>query len=277
MTIHHFAKYEACGNDFILFDNRHHNFPLNQALIQRLCHRQIGIGADGLILLENPTTIQAHVRFRIFNCDGHEAEMCGNGIRCLIKWMKNRGFDHDVYFIETMHNTLKGSLTHLGICVEMGTPQHIQYHIPLQFEGSSLNASFIHIGVPHTILFTEDIENIKIKELGHYIRHHSLWSPEGTNLTIAQKTKKNNLTVRTYERGVEGETLACGTGATAAALAAAHHYNMKAPITVQTRLGDELTIGFIFENQKFSEITLTGPAHPIFTGEIELEASIRTI
>lgn len=265
-----FAKYVGCGNDFILFDNRQRDFPLCPPLIQQLCQRQLGIGADGLILLENTTKLEADFRFRIFNSDGCEAEMCGNGIRCFVKWLTNLGLHQASYRIETMQNILKASQIEQNICVEMGSPRNIQWDIPLRFDDQFLRVHYLNIGVPHVILFTENIEDINFLDLGPYIRNHSLWSPRGTNVTVVQKKEgqRQRLKVRTYERGIEGETLACGTGATAAALAAARHYQISSPVCVETRLGEELKIEFTCENQKFSQVTLTGAAKYMFEGKI---------
>lgn len=266
-----FAKYVGCGNDFILFDNRLGNFPLRRSLIQRLCQRQKGIGADGLILLENSTSQEADFRFRIFNSDGGEAEMCGNGMRCFVKWLASMGFQQEAYRIETMQSILIAEHIGQNICVEMGTPRNIQWDIPLRFENRFLRVHYLNTGVPHAVLFTDNIEEINLIKLGHYIRNYSLWMPQGTNVTVAQKKEDLRLKVRTYERGVEGETLACGTGAVAAALAAARQYQMNGPIYVENCLGEELLVEFAYENQKFLSVTLTGPAECSFEGKVDIE------
>lgn len=265
-----FAKYVGCGNDFILIDNRLKTFPFQQSLVQHLCQRQRGVGADGLILLETPTKPDADFRFRIFNSDGSEAEMCGNGIRCFVKWLASMGFHYEHYRIQTMQSILKAKHVKDDICVDMGTPGNIQWDISLPFENQFLRIHYLNTGVPHAILFTENIDDVELLKLGPYIRNYSLWTPHGTNVTIAQKETGARLKVRTYERGVEGETLACGTGATAAALAAAREYQIVSPVCIETRLGEELNIGFSYENQKFSHVTLTGSAKCTFTGEVDL-------
>lgn len=269
-----FAKYVGCGNDFILLDNRQANFPIHRFLIQRLCQRQIGIGADGLILLENSTNQEADFRFRIFNSDGSEAEMCGNGMLCFIKWLINTGLQQKIYRIETMQSIV--TATHLGqdICLELGSPHPIQWDILLRFENHFLQVHYLNTGVPHAVLFTSNIEDINLLKLGNYIRNYSLWNPQGTNVTIVQKQEGQHIKVRTYERGIEGETLACGTGATAAALATARQYQVMSPICVETRLGEKLQVGFIHENQKFLHVTLTGSADCTFEGTVNLESFI---
>lgn len=263
-----FAKYVGCGNDFILFDNRLQTFPTFPSLIQRLCQRQNGIGADGLLLLENST--KADFRLRIFNADGSEAEMCGNGLRCFVKWLIHLGFQSPLYHIEVMQDILTAKQTDNAICIHMGSPQSVQWDISLRFEHQFLRIHSLNIGVPHAVLFFEDIENINLLKLGAYIRNYSLWAPKGTNLTVVQKMDHQKLKIRTYERGVEGETLACGTGAAAAALSAARQNGFSSPIMIQTRSGEELKIEFSFENQKFSNVTLTGSAECTFRGEVDL-------
>jgi len=266
-----FAKSVGCGNDFILFDHREGGLSLFPALIQRLCQRERGIGADGLILLERST--RADYRMRIFNCNGVEAEMCGNGLRCFVKWLVSLGLQRESYRVEVMEEILVARQRDNNVCIEMGSPRHVQWDIPLRFEGKFLRLHYLNTGVPHAVLLVKDIENINLLKLGRYIRNNSLWMPQGTNVTIAQKLNDQKVKIRTYERGIEGETLACGTGATAAALAVAHCFELSGPLIIETRSGEDLTIEFSFENQKFEHVTLIGPAELTFFGEIELKDS----
>lgn len=264
-----FAKYVGCGNDFVIFDNRKDLFPHhNSTLIQALCHRQWGIGADGLILLE--CSKQADFRMRIFNADGHEAEMCGNGIRCLMKFLQSLGITHTTYRIETMKKTL--TLSHQGtqVCVEMGNPSEIRWNIPLPFKQDLHAAHFLETGVPHVVIFVSNLELDEWKELGPFIRHHPLFAPKGTNVNLARYISPNRIEIRTYERGVESETLACGTGATAAALATAYLYQLNGPIQVRTRSGEAIEINYQLKDQNFSSVTMTGPAYCTYKGEIDL-------
>lgn len=263
-----FTKYVGCGNDFLLFDNRCQEFPTFPVLIQHLCHRQKGIGADGLLLWEN--SIKADFRLRIFNCDGSEAEMCGNGLRCFVKWLTNLGFKNHPYHIEIAQNVWTAMQTKQVVCIEMKSPSHIQWDISLHFEDQLLRVHYLNTGVPHAVLFVEDIEHLNLAKLGPYLRYHPLWKPYGTNVTVTQVVNSKKIKIRTYERGVEGETLACGTGATAAALAAAYQEGLLSPLNVETRSGEELKIEFLFAQQKFFSITLTGSAECIFLGEVEL-------
>ena len=197
--------------------------------------------------------------------------MCGNGMRCFVKWLASMGFHDEFYHIETMESLLIATLIDQDVCIDMGSPRHIQWDISLRFNNQFLSLHSLNTGVPHAILFTDHIENVNFKELGSYIRHYSLWSPQGTNVTLVQKQKEKHLKIRTYERGVEGETLACGTGAVAAALAAARQHQMSSPIYVENQLGEKLKIDFCCENQQFSQVTLTGSAKCVFTGDIHLD------
>lgn len=264
-----FAKYAGCGNDFILFDNRQGTFPLEHpGIIQSLCNRKQGIGADGVLLLENSSNALA--RMRIFNSDGSEAEMCGNGLRCFAKWLATLGYDSPTLSIEVMGRTLKTRRAGEGISIEMGAPQNIAWNIPISFNGRLLTVHHINTGVPHTVLFVNDINAINLAEWGPYLRNHPHWMPKGTNVTVAQQIGNEKYKIRTFERGVEGETLACGTGATAAALAAAYLNHLKSPLVIETLSKEELTIDFSLEKGNFSQVALTGAAQLIYKGEIVL-------
>ncbi len=268
-----FAKYVGCGNDFILFDNRKNTFPADHSLlIQKLCHRQWGIGADGVVLLEN--SCQADFRMRIFNCDGYEAEMCGNGIRCLMKFIQELGFTHSSYCIETMQRILSVSLQDAEVCVEMGDPCCLQWNIAISYEDQSYSLHYLDTGVPHAVLFVENVEACHLEQLALPIRHHPLFAPKGTNVNIAQRISEQKIKIRTYERGVERETLACGTGATAVALAAAYQYELKSPVLIQTLSQETLKIEFCLYQEMFSHVTMTGPAYFIYGGQIQKNSSL---
>lgn len=266
-----FVKYAGCGNDFVFFDNRTNQFPWQQKqMIQRLCHRQFGIGADGVILLESSQ--HADLRMRIFNADGSEAEMCGNGLRCLIKFARDLGLKQEDYLIETMRRPLRASYRDDRIFVEMGSPLEVKWHLSLS--GSPHLIHFLNTGVPHAILFTDLLDAVDIHQLGPQIRYHEFFAPAGTNVNFVQPLSDHTLAIRTYERGVEKETLACGTGATAAALAASYLKQLKSPIQVFTQSKESLEISFHLENETFTNVKMAGTAHYIFKGEIDLASAI---
>jgi diaminopimelate epimerase len=264
LTVTSFSKYSGCGNDFILIDNRENHFPhADRALIARLCHRQCGIGADGLILLER--SLKADYRMRIFNADGGEAEMCGNGIRCLIKFIRQLGGLRSHYLIETMHSCLRTTEKGEKVSVEMPEPQAIR--VSLSLPTGALQCHYLNTGVPHAVIFVDELQNDDWMRMAPLIRNHEAFGPAGTNVNFASLDPSGAVWVRTYERGVEGETLACGTGATATALAAGAQFGLPSPIQVFPRSGEPLDISFCFQGDSFSQVSMAGSAHFIFRGE----------
>lgn len=268
-----FVKYAGCGNDFILFDNRSGTFPILQpTLIQTLCHRHSGIGADGILLLE--TSDHAHYRMKVMNSDGSEAEMCGNGLRCFVKWLHSIGLRHKKYQIEVMNRVLSVHLTDdARVSIDMGVPLDIEWNIPFSYQNETLMIHMLNTGVPHAVIFVDNIEQIAVQTIGAHIRYHPFRQPKGTNVTFVQKMAPHRINVRTYERGVEKETLACGTGATAAALATAYLSSESPtgkPYFVETRSRETLIVNVTFEKGMISGATLEGQAIEIFSGEIVL-------
>lgn len=205
-----FLKLQSAGNDFILVDDRRLFFPsFNRVLIASLCRRKLGIGADGLILLQ--LSEKADFRMRFFNSDGSEAASCGNGLRCLTRFLTHLGCP--VQTIETGDRIV--SVADFGdrVSVDLGPPRDLKLNIPTE-RG---NVHFVDTGVPHVVRFVPDVSSVALDEEGAYFRYHPLFSPEGTNVNFAALDPSGALRMRTYERGVEGETLSCGTGACAAA------------------------------------------------------------
>lgn len=264
-----FAKYVGCGNDFAIFDNRKKYFPISIDLIRHLCNRHYGIGADGILLLEDSTL--ADYRMRIFNSDGSEAEMCGNGLRCFVQWLhavdtnKNR----KNYQIEVMQEVLEGEIiTNQSVRISVKVTKEIHWNLPLDIDEKTIRIHLIDTGVPHTVIFSDRVDDIAIEEIGPKIRNHSQLQPQGANVTFVEKKAPNQLKIRTFERGVEGETLACGTGAVAAALVVGHLLNLSGPIEVETRSKEILEIDFDLTKNVFSKITLTGSTYRTFDGEV---------
>lgn len=274
MVLCSFFKYAGCGNDFLIFDNRLKTFPPKPAVevIQTLCHRQKGIGADGVLLLEN--SANADYLLRIFNSDGSEPEMCGNGLRCFVKYLVDIGDNRQSFCIKIKDRILTASPTADLISVDMGTPRGIQWNLSLKYDDQFLKIHSLNTGVPHAVLFVDNIEQVPVVPLGRHLRNYSLWDPFGTNATFAQVVEPQRLKIRTYERGVEGETLACGTGASAAALAAAHQLGLESPIVVETKSGEELFVEFIKEGQHFTQVKMSGPATFVFKGEIVIDCRL---
>lgn len=266
-----FSKYSGCGNDFILIDNRKLFFPYQkEGLISQLCSRKKGIGADGLILLEN--SHRADYKMRIFNADGSEAEMCGNGVRCLMKFIHEFAIPKSSFQIETMLDQVHLEENGGNVSVRMPKPKNLQTNIPLTARNLSLTIHSVNSGVPHAVLFVDHLESDQWLDLAPEIRHHQFFAPQGTNVNFA-KIEKDSIFLRTYERGVEGETLACGTGATATALVAATLFSLPSPIRIKVKSEEFLEVAFKREQDQFHEIKLTGPATPIFSGQFSLPQS----
>lgn len=251
-----FAKYSGCGNDFILIDNRERNLSLTSKAISRLCHRQHGIGADGIIFLEKGTPY----RMRIFQPDGYEVEMCGNGIRCLAQFIHSLE-KHTNFTIQTKHAAMSVKIHGDLVSVAMPPPAEECKSIELTEAG---RLHVVDTGVPHAVMFVDDLYQKDLLATAPMIRHHKAF-PKGTNVNYAKILSEGVIAVRTYERGVEGETLACGTGAVAVALAAAKVHSMPSPITIHTLSGDCLVIAF----EGATKLVMTGPAIKIFEGAIE--------
>lgn len=260
-----FVKYHGCGNDFILMDNRSQDFCPEPGAIRFLTDRHTGVGGDGVILLEE--SFAADVKMRIFNADGTEAEMCGNGARCFILFLAELGFPLPAD-IEVSDRVLSGTVAQNGASIEMGIPWDIALNIDSPF--GLLHR--INTGVPHAVVFVDDLDHLDIETSGRAIRHDSLFSPEGTNVTFVQKVSRGRLAFSTYERGVEGETLACGTGACAAALIAHLIDGTPSPIEVVTKRGDVIEVGL----SDRLEVTMSGPAARVFEGSLT-ENSLKTL
>jgi diaminopimelate epimerase len=263
-----FTKYVGCGNDFILFDNRSQNIPvMSSATIATLCDRQKGVGADGILVLENSEI--ADYRMRIFNADGNEAEMCGNGIRCLTKFVHELEPLKSKFVIQTMQDTLDVSVMEEKVEINIPVPL-FQEPIKLQIETEQLTMHFLDTGVPHVVIFVENVHSATFTSYAPKIRFHPKFAPRGANVNFVQLLSNNALSIRTYERGLERETLSCGTGATAAALVAANFYKFLSPIRVDTCSQESLEISFQFSEKGYEQIRMRGPAVKVFQGEIDL-------
>lgn len=257
-----FVKYEGCGNDFIIIDNRK-GFFFPKTFFSTLCHRQKGIGADGVLLLENSAC--ADYRMRIFNSDDSEAEMCGNGIRCLAKYAHALNPAQTSFVFETMLHKIKVQLVEEEVEVEVPPPHWREGPLTLDIDSESFTLHCLDTGVPHAVLFIHENEQRAFENYAPKIRRHPHFHPKGTNVNFV-KNCESHLSLRTYERGVEQETLACGTGAVAVALAAAKLNLLSSPIKVMPRSGDLLTVSFRRSGKEFLEIRLQGPARNVFQG-----------
>ena len=264
-----FTKMNGAGNDFILFDNRAGSIALGPSQITRLCDRHRGIGADGVLLLEN-TTNRADFRMRYFNADGGEAEMCGNGARCFARFANKVGGEKAKISFETPAGVISAELKGDLVTLRMTEPTDLRLSIELPMADEKKTVHFINSGVPHVVIPVAKIDDADVRREGAAIRHHQMFSPNGTNVNFIEKRGPNKVAIRTYERGVEDETLACGTGIVASALVFAATEKSSSPITVLAKGGDELQVGFENNSNGFSNVTLTGPAEFVFEGAIDL-------
>ena len=266
-----FTKMNGAGNDFVVLDNRKNSLSLEGRDIARLCDRHRGVGADGLLAVE-PAEGSADFRMRYYNSDGGEAEMCGNGARCFARFAARLMGSHpDTISFETQAGLITAVLEGELVTLEMGRPQDHRDPQSLTLGDSSHQVHFINTGVPHAVVFVSEVEKIDVQILGSALRWHTAFSPKGTNANFAQVIAPDTLLLRTYERGVEGETLACGTGVCATALLHAVETGAESPIHVKVRGGDTLRVDFQKNpDGSFAAAKLTGPADFVFEGTISL-------
>ena len=265
-----FTKMNGAGNDFVVLDNRDLAYNLSKAEIAHLCDRHRGIGADGLLAAE-PAQGEADFRFRYYNADGGEAEMCGNGARCFGRFTSSLlPTESDCVTFETIAGELYAKLIDQNVEVAMSDPFDWVPDLTLGIDGLPAPTQSVNTGVPHAVTFVENLSELNVVALGSAIRHHAQFSPAGTNVNFTQVLSSGHIAIRTYERGVEDETLACGTGMVACALY--HHLltGAPSPIKVDVQGGETLEIGFEKSGEDFTNVTLTGPAEVTFTGEIDI-------
>jgi len=264
-----FTKMNGAGNDFILIDNRGEDIDLNRNQIAQLCDRHRGIGADGILLLEKPSN-RADFRMRYFNADGGEAEMCGNGARCFARFANKIAAAKEKISFETPAGVISAELKGNLVTLQMTEPTDLRLNVELPMAAETKTVHFINSGVPHVVIPVAKIDDADVRREGAAIRHHKMFSPNGTNVNFIEKRGPNKIAIRTYERGVENETLACGTGIVASALIFAASEDCEGPVTVLARGGDELQVGFEKTRHQFGNVTLTGPAEFVFEGTIEI-------
>lgn len=266
-----FWKMNGAGNDFVVVDNRSLSLELTRERIAHLCHRQRGIGADGLLAVEPPQG-DGQYRMRYYNADGGEAEMCGNGARCFARFtdLLAGGNLESVQF-ETEAGMIGAQLVGTQVRLSLSEPHALQTGLTLAVGDEALAVDFINTGVPHAVVFVDDLENTDVVRLGAALRYHPHFSPKGTNANFVKVIAPGHIAIRTYERGVEDETLACGTGMAACALIHHLHTGCDSPVKVDVKGGDTLEVGFEpVGHHQYHSVTLTGPAEITFSGETSL-------
>ncbi len=265
-------KMSGSGNDFILIDHREPLVGEDQMreLAQKACQRRISVGADGLIFIERSD--KADFKWRFFNADGSEAEMCGNGGRCAARFAWLKGIAGSPLTFETLAGILSAQVDGMRVKLEMTHPFGLKLDETLSIHGKKETLSSINTGVPHAVLFLENIEAVDVVGMGRVIRSHSHFAPGGTNVNFVRLESHSRLSIRTYERGVEDETLACGTGAVASVLVAALKGRVSSPVSVKTRGGEVLVVHFEIKGEEVVRVFFEGDVHIIYEAEMWEEA-----
>lgn len=267
-----FIKMSGTGNDFIIIDHREPAIhPEAMADFARLvCRRKFSVGADGLILIEESK--QADFRWEFFNADGSVAEMCGNGARCAARFAYMHGIAPAMMRFETIAGIIEAKVSDINVSIKMTSPGNFSLHRDIEVEGEKITLHSVDTGVPHAVIFVDEIDQVDVCVQGSRIRHHQAFMPAGTNVNFIGR-HGDAFKVRTYERGVEDETLACGTGAVAGALMTALLGKAGSPVDIITSGGDRLTILFdLQDGPKAENVFLKGPAHIVYKGELTSEA-----
>lgn len=265
----------GAGNDFVVLD---HDKSLDYTkLAPKICARQTGVGADGILVFDKSTSTD--YKMRIINADGSEAEMCGNGARCMAAYIVSKSLPKKKLFgMETLAGTILAEAEGEIAKVRLSDPRDYRPGIPLTVAGKKLQVDYIDTGVPHVVVFVEKLREIDVNALGAIIRNHGQFKPRGTNVNFVEMVREGHVEVRTFERGVEGETLACGTGSVASAIISFLHANPKvkervdASMKVLTKSTELLEVSFdLLEGNKITNVWLKGSARFIAAGEYYLQ------
>jgi len=267
-----FFKMSGSGNDFILIDNRDGSLPVTDlsGFARKVCAPKISVGADGLIVIV-PSS-KADFRWLFFNADGSEAEMCGNGGRCAARFALLRGIASERLSFETKAGIIDAEVRDRTVKLRLTDPQALALDDRIAVKGRSIEVSSINTGVPHAIHYVTDLEHFDVFGYGREIRYHDRFKPAGTNANFVAAVDAGTIQVRTYERGVEGETLACGTGATASALISAWKGLVSSPVDVVVRSGETLRIYFEKNQKGFEKVYLEGGTTLVCKGYLTEEA-----
>jgi diaminopimelate epimerase len=261
-----FTKMSGSGNDFIVIDNR---VPVmgngkKYDFVRLVCDRKMSIGADGVIFVENSD--QADIKWDFYNEDGSSAEMCGNGGRCVARYAVEKSIAPAKMTLETLAGIVGAEVNGTTVKVKLTTPQNLKQDTAISINGIEYQVDSLNTGVPHAIIYSDNVEGVNVKQVGHGIRFHEAFAPAGTNVDFVEKVGAQALKIRTYERGVEDETLACGTGVVASALLSFYKKMVKPPVAVETQGGDILKVDFGVTSNE--EVYLEGPTSIAFEGTL---------
>jgi len=269
----HFYKMSGCGNDFIIIDNRSPVIAEKDltAFIVGVCRRKMSVGADGIILIENSDAVD--FKWRFYNSDGSLAEMCGNGARCVARFAYLNGITGPDMSFETLAGVVSASVSETGLVkIKMTNPLNLEMDRQLILKSGKFEVGSVNTGVPHAVMVVDNLDETPVKVMGKEIRFHPDFAPAGTNANFVTVQPDNIVAVRTYERGVEDETLACGTGCVASALITARKFGLASPVTLLTRSGGHLRIYFNLHQDTYSDVYMEGDARLIYRAELCEEA-----
>jgi len=265
-----FTKMNGAGNDFVLIDNRAQKIELTRDQVVRLCDRHRGVGADGVMVLIPCASRKADWAWEFYNSDGSTGEMCGNGSRCFARFVQRKTGNPKDFTFETEAGIIGAKFHGERVTVNLTAPQELRLGEQVKLSTGVQTIHSVNTGVPHAVLYVPDADKAMVAQIGPEIRRHAHFGPKGTNVNFVQVLGPNHIRVRTFERGVEGETLACGTGVTASALVSSRVHKFASPVKVQVQGGDLLEVSFEEQNGGFEEVRLTGPAEFVFEGKIQL-------
>lgn len=267
-----FFKMSGSGNDFILIDNRAKVVEENSLsdLIKKVCRRKMSVGADGFILLENSDLVD--FKWRFFNSDGSVAEMCGNGARCAARFAYLNGIAGKDMTFETDAGLVNASISGGDVKIRMPEPQDIKRDYIIEMEKGSLSVNSVNTGVPHVVVLVDKLDRVDVVKQGREIRYCRAFAPAGTNVNFISLLNDGSIGIRTYERGVEDETLACGTGSVAAAVIMSYKEKLNSPVSILTKSGALLNIYFQKNDNEFSDVYLEGDARVVYSGNLWKDA-----
>ncbi|HYA15290.1 MAG TPA: diaminopimelate epimerase [Syntrophales bacterium] len=267
-----FFKMSGSGNDFILIDNRSQSLAVGNLteFVRKICERKVAVGADGLILIENSS--RADFRWRFFNADGSEVDMCGNGGRCAARFAFIKGIAGKRLSFETGAGIIDAEVKGDVVKLRLTDARDMKINLSIMVEERPLEISFINTGVPHVVHLVHNLDEFDVFNIGRKIRYHKEFQPEGTNANFMEVIDRHTIRVRTYERGVEDETLACGTGTVASALIASAKGLVESLVDVRVKSGETLKIYFHKTESKFKDIYLEGKAKVVYEGRLWEEA-----
>jgi len=266
-----FTKMVGAGNDFVVLNNMDGALSIDEARLNKfafkVCQRRVGVGADGLLVLE--PSQKADFKMRILNPDGDEVSMCGNGSRCAARFAFIHQIAKERMTIETLAGSLRADIIGEEVKVKMTDPEDLRLGFSLDVDGKDEVANFVNTGVEHVVIFVDDVDSLNVVKIGSKVRYHKQFAPRGANANFVELIDKENIKVRTYERGVENETLACGTGATASAIIAGILKGVTSPVRVKTKGGCYLRIFFKLKEHEVSEVYMQGDAQISYEGKVK--------